>query len=579
MRPYYSPAHARSQTSSTSCSSPMTTTASDDVPLPVAATSSSVGGHSDMHSSATSDNSCDDVVELPVTLAALEPLAISKKDLDSLSSLEEGQHSTKETTDEKASIESIRIEEGVDPNIITWDGPDDPANPLNFSTKKKLSIMFTISSLTFVVPLASSMFAPGVSLFMEEFNQSNTLLASFVVSIYILGFVLGPLVVGPISEMYGRCIVYRVSQVIFTGLTIGCGEVQSFAGMFVLRLLSGVVGSTSIALGSGSVGDITVQEVRGKYMSFYILGPVIGPAIGPVIGGFLAAVSWRWVFRLLAIMSALLAVLTFLVLPETYAPQILRNKAARLRKETGNQNLYSIYENRNRSTRAVFGRTITRSIKLLMLSPVVLTLSIFVAFAYGEMYLLFTTITPVFEDQYGFSTSIVGLIYLGMGIGSMISIIIIINYSDRILLYLAKRSPTGEKRPEYRLPITILMSPLVAFGFLVYGWSVEYKVHWFVPTFGTFLVGLGMLSVLAPPITYLVDAYRLYAASANSASTMVRSLGGAFLPLAGSSMYNALGYGWGNTLLAGISLLCWPMTVWIYMNGEYLRKRFNPNLG
>ncbi|KAK9381924.1 major facilitator superfamily domain-containing protein [Kockiozyma suomiensis] len=507
-------------------------------------------------------NSTDDE---PISLQMPGDGQLFEKDSKSLSDVERKSY---------ASCEQKR----VDADIVTWDGPDDKTNPMNFSQIRKISVIATVSSLTFVVPLASSMFAPGVPDLMVEFHFTSSILSSFVVSIYVLGFAVGPLVIAPMSEMYGRSIIYRISTVLFTGLTIGCGECHSLAAMFILRFLCGTVGSASLALGSGSVADVIAVEHRGRYMSFYIMGPVLGPAVGPVIGGFLTAVSWRWVFRLIAILSGVMCVLCFLTLPETYGPFILKQKAKRLRKETGNDNLHTIFENRAESPKVMFTRNIIRPLKLLILSPIVLILSLFVAVTYGELYLLFTTFTRVFEDSYGFSTEIVGLSYLGLGFGSMSAIMIMILYQDRILVALADRTPSKERKPEHRLPLMIILSPAIVIGLIIYGWSSKYQVHWIVPMIGTYFIGVGILATLSPTMNYLVDAYGIYAASAASASTMVRSLGGAFLPLAGESMYDALGLGWGNTLLAFIVLILLPVPISLYYHGESLRKRFSPNL-
>ncbi|KAK9323860.1 major facilitator superfamily domain-containing protein [Lipomyces orientalis] len=523
----------------------------------------------------TSELTDDTVIDLPSTVdasSAEKECAIVNEKVTS--------SSVSALTDLESQKESGPNDSGPpeleDPNLVTWDGPGDPTNPMNFKFSKKIGILLTVSSLTFVVPLASSMFAPGVPSLMKEFNESNSTLASFVVSIYILGFALGPLVVAPLSEMYGRAVVYKVSTLMFTAFTIGAGECNNLVSMFVLRFLSGLVGSTSIALGSGSVADIIPIEKRGKYMSLYILGPVMGPAIGPIIGGFLSAVSWRWVFRVIGILSGAMTIVVYFFLPETYGPYLLHVKANRLRKETGNQKLHTAYEDRMSGPVALFAKNIIRPCKLLVMSPIVLIMSIYVAITYGQLYLLFTTFTVVFEEQYGFSTDVVGLSFIGLGLGCLVSILIVIRYSDRILLKMAAKS--GEKKPEYRLPLLLILAPLDIVGLLIYGWTVHYEVHWIVPLIGTFILGIGILATFSPTVSYLVDAYTIYAASANSASTMVRSLGGAVLPLAGPKMYATLGYGWGNTLLALIMVAITPLPLLMYYKGESLRKRFNPKL-
>lgn len=72
--------------------------------------------------------------------------------------------------------------------------------------------------------------------------------------------------------------------------------------------------------------------------------------------------------------------------------------------------------------------------------------------------------------------------------------------------------------------------------------------------------------------TYLVDAFGVFSASAVAASTVLRSLGGAVLPLAGGKMFETLGLGWGSSLLAFISVLMIPVPVVFYRHGEHIRN-------
>jgi hypothetical protein len=74
---------------------------------------------------------------------------------------------------------------------------------------------------------------------------------------------------------------------------------------------------------------------------------------------------------------------------------------------------------------------------------------------------------------------------------------------------------------------------------------------------------------------YLVDAYEMYAASALAANTIIRSIAGALLPLCGLMMYNALGLGWGNTMLGLIAVGLIPVPFLVVRYGEMLRNKFD----
>lgn len=205
---------------------------------------------------------------------------------------------------------------------------------------------------------------------------------------------------------------------------------------------------------------------------------------------------------------------------------------------------------------------------MLFLSPIVFGLSLLTAIAYGTLYLLFTTVSEVFQTQYGIVTN-VGLIYLGFGCGQIVGLVLFGLVSDPILRRMAAGG--GELKPEYRLPLMIPCSAIIPLGLLVYGWTAQYRVFWFVPVIGTFMIGFGMITVFTSVSTYLVDAFPTYAASATAANTVLRSIGGALLPLAGPKMYAALDQGWGNTLLAGVSFGMISMIVVSYKYGERLR--------
>lgn len=208
---------------------------------------------------------------------------------------------------------------------------------------------------------------------------------------------------------------------------------------------------------------------------------------------------------------------------------------------------------------------------MLFTSPIVTLTSVYVGLVYGYTYLLFTSFESLYESIYGFTQSTVGLTYLGFGVGCLIGLITLGKFSDRMVTHYSKG---GEWKPEYRLLPLLPGSLVVPIGLLWYGWSAEEANFWIVPIIGTAWVGLGTLCVFMPVQSYLIDAFPLYAASAAAANTIFRSFLGAFLPLAGPSLYRALGQGWGNTLLAFVALAFTPMAWIIFKYGGIIRERY-----
>lgn len=304
------------------------------------------------------------------------------------------------------------------------------------------------------------------------------------------------------------------------------------------------------------------------------------------------------IFKVLACANSLITILAFIFLRESYPPTLLEWKTKRLQKETGNMQLRSKLD-LGLKPGALFLRSIVRPTKMLFFSvsspspsrphppgrklipcqPICGLMSLFMAVLYGFLYLLFTTFTFVFEENYHFSAASVGLVYIGSGIGFFIGLGIMAFTSDPLLKKLAARHGTGFK-PEYRLPQLICAAPLLPISFFIYGWTAEYHTHWVVPLFGTLLLGIAMNIAFMAIGTYLVDTFQLYAASAMAANTVLRSIFGGVIPLFGLQMYNALGLGWGNSLLAFVALAACPIPYVFFVYGERIRnsKRFQVNL-
>ncbi|KAF7117689.1 hypothetical protein CNMCM5793_006812 [Aspergillus hiratsukae] len=465
-----------------------------------------------------------------------------------------------------------KLEEGAkldEPEWVEWDGPNDPRNPQNWSTLRRWWIVGLVSAVTFNISMASTVTAPAVPLIMKRFQDSNPELESFVVSVYIIGFVFGPLVVAPISELYGRAIILHSTNVLFLIFTIA-GALSTNLGMFIaFRLLMGLVACTPLTLGGGFIADLMAAQARARALSIWTMGPLLGPVLGPVIGGYLAqGAGWQWVFWLVAILSGVLTVACLVCIPETYAPVLLIRKAAHLRKETGNPNLHSKYDDAKSPLRT-FATAIIRPTKMLLFAPIVTIMAVYIALIYGYMYLLFTTFTFIFIDQYGFNSGEAGLAYLGVGIGFILGLLATGFYSDTVV---KKKRQSGVSKPEDHLIPLIFGAILIPISFFFYGWTAYYKTHWIVPIIGTGFFGLGMLFAFMPVQLYLVETYTIYAASAIASNTVLRSILGAVLPLAGQKMYQTLGLGWGNSLLGFISLVFIPVPFLLVRYGERIRS-------
>jgi multidrug resistance protein len=141
---------------------------------------------------------------------------------------------------------------------------------------------------------------------MQEFHTESDVYAVFVLSVYVLGYAFGPLLIAPLSELHGRVIVFHTCNTLFVIFIVACAVSNSLGMLTGFRFLAGLAGSCPITLGPATIGDITKPERRGIMVAIMSLGPLMGPAIGPVIGGFLAeAKGWRWIYWLIVIVVSI----------------------------------------------------------------------------------------------------------------------------------------------------------------------------------------------------------------------------------------------------------------------------------
>ncbi|KAJ9609128.1 hypothetical protein H2200_006899 [Cladophialophora chaetospira] len=462
------------------------------------------------------------------------------------------------------------------PFEVTFNGPDDPLNPKNWPMKKKWAITGLTAAFTFLSPLASSMIAPALFQIQRDFNITSDFELQMCLSIFVLAYAVGPMVLGPLSELYGRVIILQSANIVFLAFNTACGFSQSAGQLLAFRFLSGLGGSAPLAIGGGVLGDLFKPEERGKAMGIYAMGPLLGPAIGPIVGAWVAEKStWRWMFYASSIVNAIILAAGFWKLNETYAPYILHKKAKMIRKQTGDSRYFAEGEGEvDQPIVKKILKTMGRSFGMLFTQPIVQVLALYMAFSYGVLYLALSTFPALYGTVYGESLGISGLNYISLGLGFFIGAPLCGKAGDKIYRKLKAKHPQHIGKPEYRMPIVIPFAFFVPVGLLVYGWSAQNKTHWIVPNIGSFLFGIGTIAAFQCVTTYLVDTYARFAASAVAAVTILRSLAGFSFPLFAPAMYKALDYGWGNTVLAlaavGIGI---PVPILLWLFGEKLRKR------
>ncbi|KAJ5275293.1 hypothetical protein N7505_003838 [Penicillium chrysogenum] len=426
--------------------------------------------------------------------------------------------------------------------------------------------------------------SPALGQIQNEFKTTETV-ATLTLSIYVrfpwishlkrmVGYAIGPLLFAPLSEVYGRSRIYHTGHIWYTIVSVGCALSPNTGALLVFRLLAGFTGGVPVANAGGTIADMIPRNRHGLMMSIFNAALLLSPTLAPVAGGFLAETKgWRWIFWLMTILSGATTIVSFILLRETYGPVLLQRKAAQLRRETGNELLHA-RGNDNVPTKQKVLQALRRPAVLLCTHPLLMLGSVYMGFVYGVTYLLFTSIPLVFRDLYGWSEGRLGLAPLGVGIGSLLALLVTGRYSDRMYVHQQQKSGHEIGLPECRLFFLFPATIALPFGLILYGWTAHVQTHWIVPIIGTAIFGGGMIFAFNSVNTYLVDVFSKYAASALAAVSFIRCISGGALPLCGPRLYERLGYGWGNNLLGFLALFFGAGSLAIWRFGTKLRERY-----
>jgi len=357
---------------------------------------------------------------------------------------------------------------------------------------------------------------------------------------------------------------------------LGCGAAPSMGSFIAFRFLSGLFGVPPLSLAGGSVGDMFAIKDRASAMSLCTLGPFLGSSLSPIVGSFVVqALGYRWLFIITAGLDLILAFVSILFMDESYAPivRIKRDAASKIPEKVKNARRHhgsDVQVNRWK----FLCISLSRPIILLTRSLICFSMGLYMALVYSTFYLMVTTFDELFTNTYGFGVGISGLPYLGLCAGFILASVLGPLIMRKIYAHCQAKN-NGIGTPEMRIPALILASLFIPIGLLWYGWSAQAKLHWIMPIIGTGIFGFGLMTSFLPITVYLLDSFT-YVASAMSALSVFRNLLGFVLSLYGNQMYDAMGLGGGNSLLAGLAIVIGiPFPVWLWYKGEEIRSR-NP---
>ncbi|KAF7185418.1 Polyamine transporter 4 [Pseudocercospora fuligena] len=453
-----------------------------------------------------------------------------------------------------------------------WSGPNDPDNPRNFSTIRKVCSTIAYTGLAFVTTLATSLYSAGIDGVQADFNTSKEI-GILGLSLYNIGMAFGPLIGSPLSETAGRKVVVLVTTPLFALFTLGTGFSQNVVSINICRFLAGVVAAPAIGNASATICDYTAGQYRAIVMAFYYSMPTFGAVTGPLIGGFVVkAKGWRWT-QWTTIFFIIAFYIPICLTKETYKKTILQRRAKKYGVEGP-----AVVQRTIAQWVHYFATTLfIRPAHMLFTETIVTLVCMYSGFLFGLMYTFVIASPWVYEQYYDFGITGQSLSFLGLILGTFLApypLILLDHYIYQPRLRVWNQTHTEDEQfpPEHRLYPAMIASPVMPIALLIFAWTAQYRIHWFVPIFFQGVAMMSSVIIYAPTNLFMMDSYGpLYGASAAGAAMLSRySLSAAF-PLFSLQMFQALGVGWATSILAFITVAMAPIPWLFWKFGHRIR--------
>ncbi|UPL01232.1 hypothetical protein LCI18_012166 [Fusarium solani-melongenae] len=457
--------------------------------------------------------------------------------------------------------------------LVNWE-LDDPENPYNWSKSKKNIVLFLTAVLVINSTMGSALPSLAIPNIVEDFGITSQAGKVLPISVYLIGYVFGPIIWGPLSEHFGRRDLSFATFGLFTVFTMACALAPNWPALLIFRFFCGAFASSPIAIVAGILADVyNDPRTRGRAFAIFMVCTTGGPILSPIISGFAGpSIGWRWVFWIALIVAGVtLALIAFL--PETYGPILLSRRARKIRKEDPASRAIAPRDLESTDLRQLLTVVLTRPLRMLIFEPIVSTTCAYLSLVYTIFYMSFQAFPIIFQDVYGLSPGVTGLAYLPIFGGAAVTLPIFWAWDNALARATARGAPWVQREEYRRLPLACLGGPLFVISLFWLGWSAREGVSFIAPMMAGIPFGMGFMLIFMAMLNYLTDAYEIFAASANAAASTCRSLFAVVLPLATTPMFRRLEIPGACSLLGGLSaLMCIIPFVFIW-KGPSIRAR------
>ncbi|KAL8287242.1 hypothetical protein RQP46_003694 [Phenoliferia psychrophenolica] len=457
-----------------------------------------------------------------------------------------------------------------DPFLVTLKGREH-LSPHSWNVAYRWFLTGFAGLLVLNATFASSAPSNLIPAIIEDLHVSEEV-GILLISIFVAGYCLGPIIWGPLSERYGRRKVFLIAFFPYTCFQLGCALSPNVAALLVFRFLGGAFASAPLTNSGGVIADLWDADRRGDALAIFSLMPFAGPALAPIISGFMyvTGTDWRWIFWVLTIFAGVCLVAIAFILPETYVPYILFQEAKRLRKETG-EPWHAAQEAGRETVGDVLRRTVLKPFIMIAQEPMLAVITVYMSFVYGVVYLLFEAVPIIFQGQHGLNAGEAGLVFLALLFGGVIGVLVYIFYYNKQYTKLHHEMSPKSVPPEVRLKPLLFAAPALAVGFFWVAWTSFPSISIASPILAICLIGSAILFVFLGCFNYLIDCYLQNAASALAINTVFRSSFGAGFPLFAGQMYRKLGTPGASSLLGGLAVVFIPVPFLLMKYGKRIR--------
>lgn len=452
--------------------------------------------------------------------------------------------------------------------------------------RQKVVIILLVSFAALFSPLTSAIYLPAMTSIAKDLNVETSLI-NLTITTYQIMQGIAPSFIGTLSDNKGRRLAYVTTFSIYMIANLALALQNTYPALLVLRCLQSAGSSATIALSAATVADLVTRAERGTWQGYATLGTSLGPALGPVIGGLLDQyLGWHWIFWFLLIMSGIVTTLMFLILPETGRAVVGNGSVPpkkwnlsvlqwwRLRRGTPIMGGEPYEEDRSTIQKPRRRPNPLTSLLILLEKEGGITLG-FGGIFFAGYFMIMTTLSEQLSTRFGFNSVTVGLCYLPIGFGSLIS-----RWSAGRLFDLNFRRharklglPLDLNRQQaievfpierIRMEVCIPMVYISCATTLAYAWTMESNSSLPKILVCLFFMGLFFSGVQQGFNTLIIDTHSDTPATATAANNLVRCLVSAGGTAIAPFLIKKIGIGLTGVFISGV-WVCFSPCLWMVM--------------